>query len=112
MFSHSTGIMPSAEVDSFPMKCKECDIMQKTVKGLKMHIKLMHLRTGRFRCSRCEFSANIFNSIHTHYKIKHPEADQTTKGHHCERIAYDHSFTRRAIYEAIRGFRTCHSRIL
>ena len=35
------------EVDSFPMKCKECDIMKKTVKGLKMHIKLMHLRTGR-----------------------------------------------------------------
>ena len=35
------------EVDSFPMKCKECGIMKKTVKGLKMHIKLMHLRTGR-----------------------------------------------------------------
>ena len=30
----------------------------------------------RFRCRRCEFSANILNSIHTHYKIKHPEADQ------------------------------------
>ena len=64
MSSHSTGIMPSAEVDSFPMKCKECDIMQKTVKGLKMHIKLMHLRTGRFRCSRCEFSANILKFAH------------------------------------------------
>ena len=24
----------------------------------------------------CEFSANILNSIHTHYKIKHPEANQ------------------------------------
>ena len=45
--AHSTGVMPSVEVDSFPMKCKECDIMMKTVKGLKMHIKLMHLRTGR-----------------------------------------------------------------
>jgi len=31
--------MPSAEVDSFPMKCKECDIMQKIVKGLKMQIR-------------------------------------------------------------------------
>ena len=31
---------------------------------------------SRFRCRRCEFSANILNSIHTHYKIKHPEADQ------------------------------------
>ena len=30
----------------------------------------------RFRCRRCEFSANILNSLHTHYKIKHPEADQ------------------------------------
>ena len=37
------------------------DEVQKTVKGLKMHIKLMHLRTGRFRCRRCEFSANILN---------------------------------------------------
>ena len=35
------------EVDSFPMKCGECGIAKKTVKGLKMHIKLMHLRTGR-----------------------------------------------------------------
>ena len=36
------------EVDSFPMKCGECGIAKKTVKGLKMHIKLMHLRTGRW----------------------------------------------------------------
>ena len=36
------------EVDSFPMKCRECGIAKKTVKGLKMHIKLMHLRTGRW----------------------------------------------------------------
>ena len=145
--------MPSAEVDSFPMKCKECDIMQKTVKGLKMHIKLMHLRNGRFRCRRCEFSANILNSIHMHYKIKHPEADQDrpdfeerANGDKAKVFSHDYwkdtwgiptlaerkaivaarsggggdqsnpripsSFTRRAIYEAIRGFRTCHSRIL
>ena len=38
MPSHSSGVMPSVEVDSF---------MMKTVKGLKMHIKLMHLRTGK-----------------------------------------------------------------
>ena len=39
-----------------------------------MHIKLLHLRTGKFLCRRCEFSANMINSIKTHYKIKHPEA--------------------------------------
>ena len=39
-----------------------------------MHIKLLHLRTGKFLCKRCPFSANMMNSITTHYKIKHPEA--------------------------------------
>lgn len=62
------------EVDNFPMTCKECDLQKKTIKGLKMHIKLLHLRTGKFLCRRCQFSANMLNSIHTHYKIKHPEA--------------------------------------
>ncbi len=27
-----------------------------------------------YRCNRCQYSANIITSIHTHYKIKHPEA--------------------------------------
>ena len=62
------------EVDNFPMKCKECGLQKKTIKGLKMHIKLLHLRTGKFLCKRCQFSANMVNSINTHYKIKHPEA--------------------------------------
>ena len=62
------------EVDNFPMKCKECGLQKKTIKGLKMHIKLLHLRTGKFLCRRCQFSANMMNSINTHYKIKHPEA--------------------------------------
>lgn len=35
--------------DEFPMSCKECGIQKKTIKGLKMHIKLLHLRTGKFR---------------------------------------------------------------
>ena len=39
-----------------------------------MHIKLLHLRTGKFQCRRCEYSANMVNSINTHYKIKHSEA--------------------------------------
>ena len=62
------------EVDNFSMKCKDCGLQKKTIKGLKMHIKLLHLRTGKFLCKRCPFSANMMNSITTHYKIKHPEA--------------------------------------
>ncbi len=61
------------EADNFPMKCKECGLQKKTIKGLKMHIKLLHLRTGKFLCKVCQFSANMLNSINTHYKIKHPE---------------------------------------
>ena len=61
--------------DNFPMKCMECSLPKKTIKGLKMHIKLMHLRTGKFLCQKCEFSANILSSINTHYKIKHPDAE-------------------------------------
>ena len=56
------------------MKCQECGLQKKTIKGLKMHIKLLHLRTGKFQCGRCEYSANMLNSISTHYKIKHPDA--------------------------------------
>ncbi len=37
------------EADNFPMKCKECGIYKKTIRALKMHIKLLHLRTGKFR---------------------------------------------------------------
>ena len=62
--------------DNFPMKCTECNLAKKTIKGLKMHIKLVHLRTGKFQCQRCEFSANILTSINTHYKIKHPDAEK------------------------------------
>ena len=41
-----------------------------------MHIKLVHLRTGKFLCQSCNFSANFKNSIVTHYKIKHPDQEQ------------------------------------
>ena len=58
--------------DLFSMNCKECGLYKKTIKGLKMHIKLLHLRSGRFQCVRCKFTANILNSIFTHYKIQHP----------------------------------------
>ncbi len=37
------------EADILTIKCKECDISKKSVKALKMHIKLLHLRTGKFR---------------------------------------------------------------
>jgi len=42
---------PSKEedVDNFPMNCKACDLPKKSIKALKTHIKLMHLRTGKFR---------------------------------------------------------------
>lgn len=72
--SNPSGNKNVDEVDNFPMKCKECGLQKKTIKGLKMHIKLLHLRTGKFLCQRCQFSANMLNSINTHYKIKHPEA--------------------------------------
>ena len=51
------------------MDCKECGLHKKTIKSLKMHIKLVHLRTGKFLCKRCNFSANFKNSIVTHYKV-------------------------------------------
>ena len=57
------------------MSCVKCGIEKKTIKALKMHIKLTHLRTGRYRCKLCEYSANIVNSIETHFKIRHPEAE-------------------------------------
>ena len=82
------------EVDNFPMKCRECGLQKKTIKGLKMHIKLLHLRTGRFGCSRCEFSANIMNSITTHYKIKHPEAAENPdfEERSDEKMIFSHEF--------------------
>ena len=83
------------EVDNFPMKCKECGLQKKTIKGLKMHIKLLHLRTGKFLCRRCQFSANMMNSINTHYKIKHPECeadkpDYEERGE--EKLNFSHEF--------------------
>lgn len=61
------------EADNFELDCRECGISKKTVKSLKMHIKLLHLRTGKFLCKQCQYSANILGSINTHYKIQHPE---------------------------------------
>ena len=82
------------EVDNFPMKCKECGLQKKTIKGLKMHIKLLHLRTGKFLCKRCQFSANMVNSINTHYKIKHPEAaEQPDFEERCDdKMIFSHEF--------------------
>ncbi len=47
--SKVVGGDPGDDSDSFPMKCKECKLPKKTIKALKMHIKLLHLRTGKFR---------------------------------------------------------------
>ena len=82
------------EVDNFPMKCQECGLQKKTIKGLKMHIKLLHLRTGKFLCRRCEFSANMLNSINTHYKIKHPEAAENPdyEERSDEKMIFSHEF--------------------
>ena len=81
------------EVDNFPMKCKECGLQKKTIKGLKMHIKLLHLRTGKFLCRRCQFSANMMNSINTHYKIKHPEAEKPDfEERGDEKLNFSHEF--------------------
>jgi hypothetical protein len=42
----------SAEEDQFAMSCKECGRHNKTIKGLKMHIKLLHLKSGKFQCKK------------------------------------------------------------
>jgi len=76
----------AADEDMFAMNCRACGLHKKTIKGLKMHIKLLHLRSGRFQCVRCQFTANMLNSIYTHYKIQHPDAEnpdfveRTTEG--------------------------------
>lgn len=80
------------EVDNFPMKCQECGLQKKTIKGLKMHIKLLHLRTGKFLCRRCQFSANMLNSINTHYKIKHAEEKPDYEERSDDKMNFSHEF--------------------
>ena len=67
------GKAARSELDFYPMSCKECGFSKKTVTGMKMHIKLNHLGVGKFQCRECVFSANLTNSIHGHYRNKHPE---------------------------------------
>ena len=53
------------------------DFLRNEIRPSKsIHLLIECTPQCRFRCRRCEFSANILNSLHTHYKIKHPEADQ------------------------------------
>ena len=42
----------SADEDAFEMSCKECGLVKQNIKGLKMHIKLLHLKSGKFQCAR------------------------------------------------------------
>ena len=72
-----TGKAARSELDFYPMSCKECGFSKKTVTGMKMHIKLNHLGVGKFQCRECVFSANLTNSIHGHYRNKHPEKVNT-----------------------------------
>merc|ERR1740123_1091656 len=72
-----TGKASRTELDFYPMSCKECGFSKKTVTGMKMHIKLNHLGVGKFQCRECVFSANLTNSIHGHYRNKHPEKVNT-----------------------------------
>ena len=51
----------SADEDAIEMNCKECGLCKKTIKGLKMHIKLLHLKSGKFQCARWpEFKSSNF----------------------------------------------------
>ncbi len=40
--------------DSFPIDCVKCGVRKNSVRGLKMHILLAHLKSGKFKCTRCE----------------------------------------------------------
>ena len=42
----------SSDEDAFEMSCKECGLVKQNIKGLKMHIKLLHLKSGKFQCAR------------------------------------------------------------
>lgn len=66
-------------LDFYPMKCKECNVSKKTVTGLKMHIKLIHMHLGKFQCKHCNFTANIKGSIQGHYKNKHPDSNKDSQ---------------------------------
>ena len=37
------------EADAVPLSCKECGTKKESVKSLKTHIKMVHLRAGKFR---------------------------------------------------------------
>merc|ERR1711874_285102 len=68
------------ELDYYPMKCRECEVSKKTVTGLKMHIKLIHMKVGKFQCKHCDFTANIKGSIQGHYRNKHPDSAKSGQG--------------------------------
>jgi len=70
----SEGKTPKIDIDFYPSQCKECQMDKKTVTGLKMHIKLMHLGQGRYVCRYCSFTANLKKPMTGHTKSKH--ADQ------------------------------------
>jgi hypothetical protein len=67
-------------LDVYAMACKACGMEKKTVSGLKMHIKVLHLHLGRFQCRHCSFTANLKKSINGHYKANHPESVRQQDG--------------------------------
>jgi len=68
-----------AKLDYYPMKCKQCNVSKKTITGLKMHIKLIHMHLGKFQCKHCNFTANIKGTIQGHYKNKHPDSNKDSE---------------------------------
>ena len=60
--------------DMYAMACQACGMEKKTVSGLKMHIKVLHLHLGRLQCRHCSFTANLKKSINGHYKANHPDS--------------------------------------
>jgi hypothetical protein len=58
MASSASG---KSDEDFITIHCVKCGSRKSSVRGLKMHILLAHLKSGKFKCTRCEvrfFSLN------------------------------------------------------
>jgi len=44
--------------DFYPLECAKCGLRKSSVRAIKMHILLAHLKSGKFRCTRCEVSVD------------------------------------------------------
>lgn len=49
-----SGVSGKSDEDSMAIDCVKCGLRKSSVKGLKMHILLVHLKSGKFKCTRCE----------------------------------------------------------